>query len=437
MVAADARRRRLRDGLARDAQFEVPAAGAERNPVSRPSPASAGCPRRGRGRPPRSRGRPPRNKNFAQVPALDRELPGLVSPGGRIRPPPGGPALKGPSRRLPRGRVPSRRLPRRRRYPLRFVRGDAADALVATPYASAAASAVRRGGGPKTRAPGVGAAPRAKRATLVFSSGRRRRGAVPIVLVSRYFFPCERASSLFQTNVRAPSNWTRRRSRRTDRPPPPRAQVYGNELFAPHAVSVVRGNCGFAARARFFDEKLWEEMAGAPPGATSMDDVWFSGHLARRGVKRWAVPFDGDQYRRPSGSILLVGSVMLRRTSRRTQSNSAATVLAPAERRVGPPRGSEARAPGISRRRDGRSGLILTKLDCGRRSYVASSPPQVHRGSAVPKRQDARLEPGLGRRGPAPGERGRVALFSRGLGCILGPAEPEAASSAGAPVGSR
>ena len=72
--------------------------------------------------------------------------------------------------------------------------------------------------------------------------------------------------------------------------------VYGNELVAPHAVSVVRGNCGFAVKARFFDEALWAEMKGAPAGSTVMDDVWISGMLARRGVKRYVVPFDADQY---------------------------------------------------------------------------------------------------------------------------------------------
>ena len=72
--------------------------------------------------------------------------------------------------------------------------------------------------------------------------------------------------------------------------------VYGNELVAPHPVSVVRGNCGFAVKAKFFDAKLWEEMARAPAGATVMDDVWISGHLARRHIKRYVVPFDADQY---------------------------------------------------------------------------------------------------------------------------------------------
>lgn len=74
--------------------------------------------------------------------------------------------------------------------------------------------------------------------------------------------------------------------------------VYGNELYAPHPVSIIRGNCGFAVRARFFDEALWTTMAAAPPGATVMDDVWISGHLARRKIPRFVVPFDADQFTR-------------------------------------------------------------------------------------------------------------------------------------------
>ena len=74
--------------------------------------------------------------------------------------------------------------------------------------------------------------------------------------------------------------------------------VYGNEVHAPHAVSIVRGNCGFAVKAKFFDDALWATMKAAPPGATIMDDVWISGHLARRGVDRFVVPSDADQFTR-------------------------------------------------------------------------------------------------------------------------------------------
>ena len=72
--------------------------------------------------------------------------------------------------------------------------------------------------------------------------------------------------------------------------------VYGNEVFAPHPVSVVRGNCGYLVRTSFFDEALWEGYAAAPPGAFYMDDVWISGRLAAAGVRRFVVPFDEDQF---------------------------------------------------------------------------------------------------------------------------------------------
>lgn len=74
--------------------------------------------------------------------------------------------------------------------------------------------------------------------------------------------------------------------------------VYANELCAPHPVAVVRGNCGFAVRPSYFDDRLWNDMQHAPPGATLMDDVWISGHLARRKVPRFVVPADLDQFTR-------------------------------------------------------------------------------------------------------------------------------------------
>ena len=72
--------------------------------------------------------------------------------------------------------------------------------------------------------------------------------------------------------------------------------VYGNELFAPHPVSVIRGNCGYLVQTAFFGPGLWEGFADAPPGAFFMDDVWISGRLASSGVRRFVVPFDEDQF---------------------------------------------------------------------------------------------------------------------------------------------
>ena len=61
--------------------------------------------------------------------------------------------------------------------------------------------------------------------------------------------------------------------------------VYGNELYAPHPVSIVRGNCGYLVQSRFFDKSLWN-YDNVPRGAFFMDDVWISGRLARAKVRR-------------------------------------------------------------------------------------------------------------------------------------------------------
>jgi hypothetical protein len=40
---------------------------------------------------------------------------------------------------------------------------------------------------------------------------------------------------------------------------------------------------------RFFDPSLWD-YSHAPAGAFYMDDIWISGCLDRRGVKKYVVP---------------------------------------------------------------------------------------------------------------------------------------------------
>ena len=98
--------------------------------------------------------------------------------------------------------------------------------------------------------------------------------------------------------------------------------VYGNELTAPHPVSVIRGNLGYLVHSQFFttnnnnnnnrkqsqsqsasasvsgvsddailQERLWN-YARVPKGAFYMDDVWISGQLAAVGVPRVVVPLD-------------------------------------------------------------------------------------------------------------------------------------------------
>jgi len=63
----------------------------------------------------------------------------------------------------------------------------------------------------------------------------------------------------------------------------------GNELREPRSVAVITGCGSYLIQPGFFDESLWD-YSNAPRAAFYMDDIWISGWLARRNVKRYAVP---------------------------------------------------------------------------------------------------------------------------------------------------
>lgn len=65
--------------------------------------------------------------------------------------------------------------------------------------------------------------------------------------------------------------------------------IKGNELREPRAVAVITGCGSYFIQPRFFNDSLWD-YSKAPQAAFYMDDIWISGWLARRNVKRYAVP---------------------------------------------------------------------------------------------------------------------------------------------------
>lgn len=65
--------------------------------------------------------------------------------------------------------------------------------------------------------------------------------------------------------------------------------IRASELRQPQPAAVITGCGSYLIQPRFFDESLWD-YSQAPQGAFYMDDVWISGCLARRGVKRYVVP---------------------------------------------------------------------------------------------------------------------------------------------------
>src|SRR6266699_7020184 len=65
--------------------------------------------------------------------------------------------------------------------------------------------------------------------------------------------------------------------------------IRARELRQPQPAAVITGCGSYLIQPRFFDESLWD-YSQAPKGAFYMDDIWISGCLARRNVKRYVVP---------------------------------------------------------------------------------------------------------------------------------------------------
>jgi hypothetical protein len=65
--------------------------------------------------------------------------------------------------------------------------------------------------------------------------------------------------------------------------------TYGDQIREPRPVAVVTGCGSYLIQPRFFDKALWD-YSNAPAGAFFMDDIWISGCLDRRGVKKYVVP---------------------------------------------------------------------------------------------------------------------------------------------------
>src|SRR5213592_817236 len=65
--------------------------------------------------------------------------------------------------------------------------------------------------------------------------------------------------------------------------------IYAKDLREPRPVAVITGCGSYLVRPRFFDRSLWD-YSEAPSVAFYIDDIWISGWLSRRGVKRYVVP---------------------------------------------------------------------------------------------------------------------------------------------------
>lgn len=65
--------------------------------------------------------------------------------------------------------------------------------------------------------------------------------------------------------------------------------VFASAQAVPRAVDILFGTWGYLVPPGALDAAV-HDFSAAPAGVRNVDDVWISGHLARRGVKRCVIP---------------------------------------------------------------------------------------------------------------------------------------------------
>jgi hypothetical protein len=68
--------------------------------------------------------------------------------------------------------------------------------------------------------------------------------------------------------------------------------IKGTEISAPMETDIITGCGGIMVRPRFFDDRFFD-YAAAPREAFFVDDIWTSGHLARRKIAKFILPYSG------------------------------------------------------------------------------------------------------------------------------------------------
>jgi len=88
-------------------------------------------------------------------------------------------------------------------------------------------------------------------------------------------------------------------------------------------TDILMGCGGIGVRPTFFDTSVFD-YSDAPPEAFYVDDIWFNGHLARRGVERHVVAAPLGYSYLPTWAT--IGTLALDKTANRENHNNDATV---------------------------------------------------------------------------------------------------------------
>jgi len=131
-------------------------------------------------------------------------------------------------------------------------------------------------------------------ATKFLPAARAEQDAVIVVVDDDAMYPDTFLEDLLHAHRRTPQAAVGLRGQRVriGLDPRYRGHVYGTAVHTPIQVDVLMGMWGYLIPPRALDDAV-HDFAGWPPELRWQDDVWISGHLARRRVPRFVVPVRG------------------------------------------------------------------------------------------------------------------------------------------------
>ena len=100
-------------------------------------------------------------------------------------------------------------------------------------------------------------------------------------------------------------------------------EFLGTQITSPVETDVITGCGGILVRPRFFAPAFFDSST-APPQAFFVDDLWISGHLARKGIRKYVIPYAEGHIYLPSLATLF--GPALDKTANRTGLNNDALI---------------------------------------------------------------------------------------------------------------
>lgn len=141
-------------------------------------------------------------------------------------------------------------------------------------------------------------------ATKLLAALRAEPDATIVIVDDDVIYPKDFLQTLLQSHRAAPRTALGLRGWRLTPDADPRRlyHTYCSAIKEPTSVDILLGTWGYLLPPGALDGAVYE-FDGWPPEVRWVDDVWISGHLARRGIPRCVIPLQGFPIETPASAV--------------------------------------------------------------------------------------------------------------------------------------